>query len=151
MKKSLIWIVDRYIKNTPRKGYVKDLTIRVCDIPHKLKTKVEAKDVRVYITTKSLKHMYDTRLAQEFDLIITNLEKVVSKPERIYKNKEGKTGNVCLYVEIGTGAYFYVLDNKSGPIHIVSAYRLSEIETKRRNYLSSYKLLWSRKGDLPSS
>lgn len=151
MDKKLIWVVERYIKNTPRKGYVKDLRIKVGEIPHKLRTKVGAKDSRVYVTTKSLKHMYDARLAQEFDFIIANIEFVINDPQRIYKNKEGKTGDVCLYCELEGNAYFYILDNGSGQVRIVSAYRLSAVEEKRRNYLSGYKLLWSRKGDLPSS
>jgi hypothetical protein len=45
----LQWVIERYIKNTPRKGYVKDLRIKVGEIPHKLKTKVKVKDPRTYL------------------------------------------------------------------------------------------------------
>ena len=143
--------IERYIKNTPRKGYVKNLRIKVCEMPHKLKSKLRAKDSRVYITTKSLKHMYDVRSAREFDFVITNIETVITHPLRIYRNKEGKTGDICFYSEFGEDAYFYILENQPDSIYIVSAYRLSEIEEKRKNYLSGYKLLWSWKVDLPSS
>lgn len=151
MNKKLLWVIERYIKNTPRKGYVKDLRIKVCEMPHKFKTKVGAKDLRVYITTKSLKHMYDVRPAQEFDFLISNIEIAINHPQKIYKNKEGKTGNICLYSEFKKNACFYILDTKLSSIHIISAYRLSEVLQKRENYLSGYKLLWSWKGDLPSS
>jgi len=151
MNRKLIWIVERYIKNTPRKGYVKDLRIKVGELPHKLKPKIKTKDPRVYINTKSLKHMYDARSAQEFDFIISNIEAVIAHPLKVYKNKEGKTGDICLYKEFEASAYFYILDTHAENIHIVSAYRLSEIEEKRKNYLAGYKLLWSWKGDLPSS
>lgn len=151
MNKKLNYTIERYIKDTPRKGYVKDLRIKVCMLPHKLKSKTGAEDLRVYVTTKSLKHMYDIRLAQEFDFIVTNLEIVITHPHRIYKNKEGKTGNICFYAEFEKNAYFYILDIKLDGIYIVSAYRLSEVKEKRKNYLAGYKLLWSWKGDLPSS
>lgn len=151
MNKKLIWVVERHIKNTPRKGYVKDLRVKVCEMPHKLKSKIKAKGPKVYITTKSLKHMYDVRSAQEFDFIITNIEAAILHPLRVYRNKEGKTGNICFYKEFGNNAYFYILDSQTDSVYIVSAYRLSEIEEKRKNYLASYKLLWSWKGDLPSS
>jgi hypothetical protein len=141
MNKKLVWVIERYIKNTPRKGYVKDLRVKVCEMPHKLKSKIKAKDPRVYITTKSLKHMYDVRSAQEFDFIIANIEGVIMQPLRIYKNKEGKTGDVCFYSEFKNNAYFYILENQPDSIYIVSAYRLSDIEEKRKNYLSGYKLL----------
>ncbi len=151
MNKKLAKVIERYIKNTPRKGYVKELRIMICELPHKLKPKLKLKDTRVYITTKSLKHMYDARSAQEFDFIIKNVESSVAHPLRIYKNKLGKTGDVCLYLEFNNNAYFYILETKSGNAYLVSAYRLSDIEEKRKNYLSGYKLLRSWKVDLPSS
>lgn len=120
-------------------------------LPHKLKSKVHAKDLRVYVTTKSLKHMYDVRLAQEFDFVVDKMEWALTQPHRIYKNKEGKTGDICFYVEFENSAYFYILDIKADGIYIVSAYSLSKVEEKRKNYLSGYKLLWSWKVDLPSS
>lgn len=151
MRKKLSDTIERFIKNTPRKGYVKELRIKISKLPKRFKSKTEAQDLRVYITTKSLKHMYDIRLAQEFDFIIANIEAVITNPHRIYKNKEGKTGSVCLYIKLQENFYFYILDAKPDGLYVVSAYRLSEIEVKRKNYLASYKLLWSWKGDLPSS
>lgn len=151
MNKKLVKVIERYIKNTPRKGYVKDLRIKICKISHKLRRKLKAKDESVYITTKSLKHMYDARSAQEFDFIVTNLETAITHPYRIYKNKTGKTGDVCLYSEFNNSAYFYILETKSSSTYLVSAYRLSSVEEKRKNYLAGYKLLRSWKVDLPSS
>lgn len=151
MNKKLAKVVERYIKNTPRKGYVKDLRVKLCDLSHKLKPKLKLKDTRVYVTTKSLKHMYDARSAQEFDFIIQNIELAIKHPLKIYKNKVGKTGDVCLYTEFDENAYFYILETKLGNAYLVSAYRLSNIEEKRKNYLSGYKLLRSWKVDLPSS
>lgn len=150
MNKRLHLVIQRHIKGTPKKGYVKDLRIKICDIPHRVKSKIKVKDERVYITTKSLKHLYDVRTAQEFDFIISNFDSAITNPTAIYKDKGGKTGDLCLYVEFEKSAYFYVL-NLQQNIYIVSAYRLSDINKKRKSYLSGYKLLWSWKGDLPSS
>jgi hypothetical protein len=149
--KNLAAIVGKYIKNTPRKGYVKDLRIKICDVPHKLKRKLKITDERVYITTKSLKHLYDVRPAGEFDFIISNIESFILSPTRVYKNKEGKTGDICFYKEVEGGAYFSILEMTGNSVCVVSAYRLSDIAEKRINYLAGYKLIWSWKVDLPSS
>jgi len=149
--KNLILAVDRHIRNTPRKGYVKDLRIKICDFPHKLKGKLKIKDKRVYITTKSLKHLYDVRKGEEFDYIISNIDHFILNPTGIFKDKERKTGNYCIYKETGNGAYFIILDVTENSVYVVSGYRLSEVEEKRKNYLSGYRLIWSWKVDLPSS
>ena len=151
MIKNLITTVGRYIKNTPRKGFVKDLRIKVCDIPHKLRGRLKIKDERVYITTKSLKHLYDVRAAEEFDFIISNIESFILNPTKVYKNKDGKTGNFCFYKETRSGNYFSILETADDSVCVVSSYRLSDIEGKRKNYLAGYKLIWSWKVDLPSS
>lgn len=95
--------------------------------------------------------MYDSRNAQEFDFITQNTETVILKPKRIYANKDGKTGDFCFYTELEESAYFFILEIQHEGIYIVSAYRLSDIKEKRESYLTGYKLLWSWKGDLPSS
>jgi len=89
--------------------------------------------------------------AEEFDFIISNIESFILNPTRIYKDKEGKTGNICFYKETKEGAYFSILDTTGNSVYLVSAYRLSAIEEKRKNYLAGYKLIWSWKVDLPSS
>jgi hypothetical protein len=151
MTKKIEEVVSRYIKDTPRKGYVKDLRVKVCDIPRKLKGKLKVADKRVYVTTKSLKHLYDVRPAEEFDFIVSNIDSFILKPMKIYEDKAGKTGSVCFYKEIGEEAYFCILEVTPKSTHIVSAYRLSEVLEKRKNYLAGYKLIWSWKVDLPSS
>ncbi len=108
MGQKLDKVVERFIKNTPRKSYVKDLRINIGKIPQKLKSKVKATSLNVYVTTKSLKHMYDQRTAQEFDFVIRSLSKLIVKPNKIYKNKAGKTGDYCFYLESGLNFYFYV-------------------------------------------
>ena len=152
--------VRKYIKGTPKKDYVKELTVLVCNLTDIVKGNLKIQTSRVYITTKVLKHMYDKRTAEEFDFVVSNLTDFIKFPERIYKNKQGKTGNYCFYKTIAKDAYFCVLeisgdkdpcDEEIGMVYVVSAYRLSEDKKKRRNYLSSYKLLWSWKGDNPSS
>jgi len=151
MTQKLTKVIERNIKNTPRKGYVKALRINVGSITQRLKSKIKALNLNVYVTTKSLKHMYDQRSAQEFDFIISSLEKVISQPHIIYKNKSGKTGDFCFYYESQSNYYFYVFEINEHGVYLVSAYRLSSLEEKRKNYLDSYKLLWSWKVDLPSS
>ena len=42
---------------------------------------------KVYLNTRVLKHLYDKRPAEEFDLMIETLIDVVKYPNKIYKNK----------------------------------------------------------------
>jgi hypothetical protein len=88
---------------------------------------------------------------RDFDFIILNIESFILNPTRIYKDKEGKTGSICLYKETKKGAYFSILETTNNSVYVVSSYRLSVVEKKRKNYLGGYKLIWSWKGDLPSS
>lgn len=151
MERSLSNLVNRHIRNTPAKGYVKNLRIKICEFPHKFKGKLKIKDKRVYINTKSLKHLYDVRSAKEFNFIISNVERLILNPIKVFKNKEGKTGDVCFYNEIDKKCYFCIVEVAETANYLVSVYKLSPVEVKRKNYLSGYKLLWSWKVDLPSS
>lgn len=151
MERNLKKIVDRYIRNTPRKGFVKDLRIKICEFSHKFKGKLKLKDRRVYITTKSLKHLYDVRKSKEFNFIVANIESLILNSIRVYRNKEGKNGNLCFYIEIEDRSYFCIIEIRTNANYLVSVYKLSPVEVKRKNYLAGYKLLWSWKGDLPSS
>lgn len=152
---TLIKLFKTYVKSTPEKSVVVNLTIHLCNITNAVKKAGEFKTHRIYITTKAIKHLYDSKPAEEFDFIIHNLPTIVKYPQHIYKNKGGKRGTLCFVKQIKETTYFCSVektddvdpkDGNSGMNYVVTAYRL-----RKENYLKDYKLLWSWKGDIPSS
>ncbi len=163
---TVLSVVKKHIRSSEKKALVKKLTVLVCNLTNKVRAGIGLTTNRVYITTKALKHSYDKRKAEEFDFIINNLVKIVKYPDKVFENKEGKSGDFCFLkkfkkeAEKGHDYYFCIFENtedidpssgKNGMIYIISFYRLSDKKEKRKNYLSNYKLLWDWKDDKPSS
>ena len=152
---TLVKLFKTHIKGTPEKSPVVEVTIHLCNLTNVVKKEGGFKAHRVYITTKVIKHLYDSKPAEEFDVIIHNLPAIVKYPQHIYENKGGKRGSLCFIKEIKGIIYFCSIektddidpnDGNSGMNYAVTAYRL-----RKENYLKDYKLLWSWKGDIPSS
>ena len=99
----------------------------------------------VYITTRTMKHLYDKRPAEEYDSLIYNIVTVIRYPEKIYKNKHGKRGDYCFVTEIKGYMHFTSLEIIDDKIFIVTSFRVSE------SYLKNYELLWSWKSGESSS
>lgn len=157
---AVLGVVKQYIKGTEKKAPVVQVTVLVCNFTNIVKEVLSLPTIRVYATTKSLKHMYDKRTAQEFDFLLENLPKIIKQPTKIYENKDGKTGGYCFSREFSDNVYFCVIERKEeanpndgelGMNYIVSAYKLPEDIEKRERYISGYKLLWSWEGDVPPS
>lgn len=152
---TLIGIFKKYIKDTPEKSLVKELTVFVCNLTNVVKEAGSFPTNKIYITTKALKHMYDSKPAEEFDFVLKHLPEMIKYPENIYLDKKGKRGRICFTKVIKGNLYFCPIevtkdvnpiDKEIGVNYIVSAFRL-----RKEGYLNSYKLLWSWKGDAPSS
>ena len=157
---TIIKVFKKHIKGTGKKKQIKKLTIYVCNFSNVVMNEFKFSTNRVHLSTKSLKHMYDKRVAQEFDFILNNLPKIIKKPDKVYKNIKGKRGDYCFLKKFAKDTYFCIIENsddvnpndgKIGMNYVVSVYKLSEDKEKRKRYLSGYKLLWSWKGDKPSS
>lgn len=146
----------RHIKGTCKGVIVQDVQAFLCNL-----TKIVSKDerlkvflntFRVYIKTRVLKHVYDKRIAQEYDFLINHLHKIIRYPDKIYENKNSKRGDFCFFKKI------------QGVEYICSIERVAETEEDKfkleiatffvlykKNYLNNYKLLWSREDDNPPS
>lgn len=152
---SLVKLFRTYIKGSAEKSVVVELTIHLCNLTNIVKRAGTFKAHTIYINTKIIKHLYDSKPAKEFDFIIRNLPAIVKYPEYIYENKEGKRGTLCFVKKVDKDLYFCSIektdevdpnDGNTGMNYVVTAYRL-----RKANYLKDYKLLWSWKGDIPSS
>ncbi len=111
------------IANTWPKAIVKNQTI-LC---------VKTRGEKIYLTSRVLKHLYDKRTAAIYFLILTHLEKVLSTPDAIYKNKFDKRGNLILVKAIKEILVLVSLEKvKQKHFAVVTAF---EIEEKYLNNL----------------
>jgi len=140
----------KHIENTLPKAIVVVETVYICRLTSAVMKIIKLSDYKIYLNTIALKHMYDKRLAEEFDCLICHLHEIVKYPEKIYKNKTSKSGDYCLVKKIDGFEYFCSLQssNEDGisKIMVVTAFRVND-----ENYLKNYELLWSWKGGVPSS
>jgi len=150
-------IFKQYIKGTPEKAIVPSLVLHFCNLTRTVMKKGVFSSHKVYISTKTIKHLYDRKPAEEFESIIKNLYPLVCYPNYIYENLHGKRGNLGL-VKIFHGVKYFCSiektedknpeDGSTGTNYVVTSFR---IRPDKESYLNKYKLLWSWKGDIPSS
>lgn len=152
---SLIGIYKKYIRGTAEKAIVSELTIYICNLTIEVREALDFKFHKVYITTRVIKKMFDKRPAEEFEYLLKNLIKIIKHPEAIYKNKDSKTGDFCFVKKLDKQQYICSIevsddrdpgDGIKGINYVVTAFR-----DRKKKYLKNYKLLWSWKGDNPSS
>jgi len=92
--KSISALHEKYIKGTSKEEIIQIKTMFVCNLTHVVKSELKLSGHKAYITSKCLKHLYDKRTAEFYDFLLENIVNVVEQPEQIYKNKDGKRGNL---------------------------------------------------------
>lgn len=149
----------RHVKGTPAEGHIPDVGMKICNFADAVSRDLAEDATKVHIHARALKHLYDKRPAEEFDSIIANLANIIRSPDRIYKNRDGKRASLC-FCKVILGKYYFcalekcLLIRSEDPgleeIHcVVTCYRIRE--EKFPNYTKNYGLVWSWKGDIPSS
>jgi hypothetical protein len=98
-------LVDTYIRKTEKDSLVKLVHVHVCNLPNTVLADLRLISNRVYINTRTLKHIYDKRTAEEFDFLIDTVHLIISQPDSIYKNKNGARGEYC-FVKVMRGAKY---------------------------------------------
>ena len=134
-KNSLVIFFKKYIKGTSYKAPVFNSKLLICDL----------NGFSVYITTRSLKHLFDKKPAEEFHFILDNLTILIKDPEEIYKNKSEKHGDICFVRQIKDFYYICSLQKiSSKELQVVTAFRLRD-----EDYIKNYTLLWNRGSGKP--
>lgn len=138
------------IEGTKPKDPIEVVEIFLCSLTAAVRKGGSFLDDKIYITSICLKHIYDKRPASEFQLILKYLPTVIKYPDRIYENKPSKRGHICLVKEMNGIEILCtlerMLDLGGVKYQIVTSFMIRD-----QNYLDDYKLIWSWKGDLPSS
>lgn len=135
-------LFNKYIKNTK---YKEDIIISqafVCNLNENIAKIIEANLIKVFISSKSLKHIYDRHFfdkdrPNDFYIILNNLELFINNPDAIYFNKLSKRGDFIFVKKIQNNMYMCSLEIINDAIEIVSAYVTGP------KYINKFVLLWS--------
>lgn len=129
----------KYIIRRPYKGPVKDFTLLMCDIAG------DSEIGSVSITTRSLKHLFDKKPAEEFHFLLDYIHLIMIYPDKIYKNKDGKRGSLCFEKRVKGCEYICAIERISPTeFQIATAFRLRDPD-----YIKNYTLLWNRGSGKP--
>lgn len=140
-------LFEEYIKTTAEKSVVENKTVLLCHLTNSVVNAIGSAESKAYVTNRMLKHIFDNKPAEEFHFLVDHLHKVVKFPDKIYKNKDGKRGGFCFVKRIKNDEYLCSIEIIEGEgFYVATAFRL-----RKPQYLNSYELVWSWKGDNPSS
>lgn len=142
-------IFEKHIRETPEKAIVSDITILLCQLTKKVHLTLEEfliSNDRVYINTRSLKHLYDKKPAEELDCLLKYASAIIRFPDTLYKNKNQKRGDICFVKNIKNENYLCSLENQKEGFFVVTLFRL-----RKESYLKNFEHLWSWKDGTPSS
>ena len=148
-RKVLAKLYKKYVYGTPPKTIVADKTAFLCRLTWAAAKAVNITAMKVYVTARMLKHLYDSRPAEEFVFIIENLHTIVKYPDHIFKNKDSKRGDFCFVKKLKGGKYIASIEvprDEKEKVFVATAFRL-----RKESYLNNYKLLWSWRDGRPSS
>ena len=141
---SLVKLHKKYIKNTAPKQIVFVTSLQLCYLTKKVFSDLKLTTHNVYLTTIMLKHMYDKRVAEEFDYLLYNLYKIVKYPDHVYKNKPGGTGDYFFTKTLDNLLYGASIEvSNEQELFIVTAFRTTE------KYLNNFEKIWSWEGGNP--
>lgn len=154
---SLVKLYKKFIKGTSEKSPVLEVCVHLCTLTNAVRNAIGFKCQKVYITTKIVKHLYDAKPAEEFEFLLRHISTIAKYPDHIYENKKSKRGNYCFVKQINKDLYVCSIEESGdrdpdegsdGMIYVVTGFRLRK---GKESYLNNLKLIWSWKGDKPSS
>jgi len=137
-----------HVKGTAKEAIVADRRALICHLTKAVLAGINLEMIKVYITTRVIKHLYDKRPAQEFDLILKKAYNIIREPDEIYKNLDPKRGEYGFVKKIGNQLFFCSIEIEKGDgLAVATIFKLSKPES----YLKNYKSLWRWKDGTPSS
>lgn len=146
-KEMLLQLHERYIKGTLKDAIVQDVQTFICPITYVVKNGAGFEAFKVYVSTRTIKHVYDKRAAQEYDFLISRLHKIIRYPHRVYLNKDGKRGDYCFIRKYGDSEYLCSLELKSDEPMKERMEVTTFFQIRKASYLNNYKILWNWEAD----
>ncbi|MEK7457950.1 MAG: hypothetical protein AAB612_00465 [Patescibacteria group bacterium] len=147
--RSIIKLHKKYIKGSEKKALIKEFTVYVCNLTKAVKTGCSIIGVKVYITTKTMKHIYDVKPAVDYDFLILHLPKLIKTPDRVCRNSSSKRGAYLFVKEVNEVIYVIsveeCVENGETCLFVATGFRSDE------DYLKKFPTIWSWRGGIPSS
>ena len=137
-------ILDKkYIRLTDKRVAIIIKQILLCTLDPEIVKKCALTAHNVHISTRVMKHVYDKRPAQEYDTALYHLRSAIKYPDYIFKNKQGKRGDVCFVARVKDRLLWCPVeeskDKNNHPILEVVTFFLAQYK-----YANNYTLLWGR-------
>ena len=111
----------------------------LCQLSEKISQCINLPIAKVYISTKTLKHLYDKRSAQEYDCLLGNMPAIVKYPDLLYRNKREKSGDYIFVKAVNGYSYMcsvkYIQTNECNKLNIITAFSV------KPEYMKDFKLL----------
>ncbi|MDB4983965.1 MAG: hypothetical protein JWM20_144 [Patescibacteria group bacterium] len=139
----------KHVKDTERHAYVVIEEVILCSLTKAVSITIGISSSKAYLSSRAVKHVYDKRPAQEFDMLIQNLPSIVKYPDCIYKNKNAKRGSFCFVKNIR--GILYLCSLEQAELEGESVLQVATFFRTTEDYLKNYELLWEWKGGTPSS
>ena len=84
------FIHKKHVKGTEKGVLVDFVHLFFCSLTRETSKALGSPYRKVYLNTRSLKHAYDKRPAEEFDFFITHIHSIIRYPDSVYRNKDEK-------------------------------------------------------------
>lgn len=147
----VVGLHKKYVKGTPKKAIVKEVQSLLCHLPASVIKGAGLPFKKVYINTRVIKHNYDKRPAQDYDLLIGNLHNIVKYPSKIYKNKEEKRGSLVFVKTVNNEECLCVVETSQADDLSEVVCLVATFYVPGEGYLDGFGLLWEWKDGNPSS
>lgn len=121
-------VYKKHVKGTSKGDLAPDIVGSVCTLETSVRKKLKVESPKVYIKARALKHIYervflDAKKPEVFTLLVQRMPKVLSKPDRICKNKAGKKrGEYCFLKNFGEETYLCVVEVKNGSLFVATSF-----------------------------
>ena len=138
---------NSHIKGTAQKQTIMLARDVLCKIKPSIRNVLSVHRIcnerEVFLSTKSLKHIYDRHIFDkqspaDFLTIMSSLTKIIRFPDEVRKDMESKRGDFLFVKTINGQPYFISLEvEQDGTINVVSSSATGE------KYLKNFTVLWS--------
>ncbi len=148
MKKKYITELEKinklYIKGKKPGEYVTEKVVTICQIKNNIRILLKLPLLKVYISTKVLKHIYEQRPDYEYELILQNLDEVLTEPDAIYQNAKSKRGTFIFKKNLNKNvlmASIEVVKQKKGKKEIGIPYIVTAF-SPREGYFKKFRKIF---------
>ncbi len=151
-KKKIKEIFEQYICGKSRKDFVKQKIFRVGVLRKNISMIIPLLSNReVYISTLALMHIYERRGAVLEEIVLPHFNALISFPEGIYVNKEGrnKRGQILFIKKIDNHYLAVILEIVS--IHGQTSCQVVTVLVCDYSYFRNLKCLWNGRTATPPS